>query len=105
MEQSQQDILGDRAKRSPHKPTKLGDGGTALERDLGPNIPGARDKDSRCYTMVQSRQIPRTLVGPAASVKRDEVYVELSPKELRHKNFVKVRTCTLHLHLCILNHH
>lgn len=40
--------------------------------------------------MGQSRQVQRTLVGPAASVKRDEVYVELSSKELRHKNFVKV---------------
>ena len=62
--------LGERNDRSPQKPTKLEDGtyegGTAFERhDLALNVRNA----PRCYTLAQSYQVQRNIVGPAAATK------------------------------------
>ena len=62
--------LGLRKDRTPSKPTKTEDGtytgGTHFERDdHALNVHNA----PRCYTLAQSYQVQRNLVGPAAGAK------------------------------------
>ena len=69
MEAAQQAVLGLRADRSASKPTKVDDvytGGTEFERhEQALNVRNA----PRCYTLAQSYQVPRNLVGPTAGAK------------------------------------
>ena len=92
-------LLGAREERTPLIPTRKCDaqgkvsiphvweGGTAFERDLEAP-PGV--KGSRCQTIAQSHQHARSLIGPAATVKRRDVVPPLNEIERRHKAFLSV---------------
>ncbi|KAI0705690.1 hypothetical protein C8Q76DRAFT_801423 [Earliella scabrosa] len=69
MKQARDNALGPREERSATKPTKVDgeyDGGAAFERDDSAlNVRNA----PRCYTLAQSYQVQRNIVGPAAGAK------------------------------------
>lgn len=69
MKQARDRALGPREERSAAKPTKIDgeyDGGAAFERDDSAlNVRNA----PRCYTLAQSYQVQRNIVGPAAGAK------------------------------------
>ena len=109
-------ILGDLNKCSPRKPTSPNavDGGTLWERNkLAISLPNA----SRCYTLTQSIQVPKSLVGPTASAKlhvvpknletnAPEQIVKVDHHDLRQKivkvcyhYFVPVRSCFVDAHV------
>ena len=102
--------MGDLDKCDPYKPTspQANSGGTLWERDeLAINLP----KASRCYTLAQSIQVPKSLVGPTAGAKLrlvpknsdmnvPETIVKVDHHDLRRKIvnvcfniFVTVRSC------------
>ena len=90
MEEGRSEALGPRGKRTPFKPTKSNGvykGGAKFERDdLAVHVGNA----PRCYTLVQSYQVQRNIVGPAAGTKI-RMGQQPTPHLLSRERIVKVR--------------
>ena len=95
MTEARQLGLGPRAKRTPFKPSKSNGvykGGAKFERDdLAIHVGNA----PRCYTLVQSYQVQRNIVGPAAGTK---IKMGQEPSEhlLMREKIVKVRVLLMY---------
>ena len=98
MQEARELGLGPRNKRTPFKPSKSNGsykGGAKFERDdLAIHVGNA----PRCYTLVQSYQVQRNIVGPAAGTK---ISMGQDPTDhlLMREKIVKVR-CPPHLYTC-----